>query len=446
MTKMKLSMVSLGCDKNAVDAELMLGDLKNAFDIYKEEYIDEADVVIVNTCGFIESAKQESIDKIIEVSGYKDGNLKMLIVAGCLSQRYSKELIDEMPEIDLLFGVNDYDKIREGINKFIDDGVRKIYLNTSKDILHEGERYIEEGTVSANVRISEGCNNRCTYCSIPSIRGAYRSRKIENIVEEVKFLSSKGIFEINLVAQDTTRYGIDLYGEKTLVKLIKEISKIEGIKWIRLFYAYPEEIEDDLIFEFRDNEKLVKYIDMPIQHISNNILKKMGRRGRKEGIVNILEKFKKEVKGMTIRTTFIIGFPSETEEDIEEIIEFVNMGYITWLGTFIFSREEGTKAYDMENQIDEEIASERQIRVMTAQQRITANKLKKYVTKDIDVLIENEIDGVYYGRCDFMAENVDGEVIVESEYELNIGEIYKVNVEDSVDYDLIGVVGNELSK
>ncbi len=313
MNKLKFGVISLGCDKNRIDAEIMINKISKDYEITNEPR--EADVIIVNTCGFIEAAKQESIDTILEMSKYKEGNCKVLIVTGCLSQRYGKELQELLPEVDVMIGVNDYDKLEEAVKRVIEKREKVYYCNYSDNVINEGERTLTTLSHYAYLRIGEGCDNFCTYCVIPRIRGRYRSRNMENILREARNLAKKGVKEIILVAQDTTRYGIDLYGKKMLPELIENISKIEEIEWIRVLYCYPEEIEQDFIDTIASNPKVCKYLDMPIQHISDDILKPMGRRSRKEQILNTIDKLRKGIPNISLRTSLIVGFPGENEDN-----------------------------------------------------------------------------------------------------------------------------------
>ncbi|AOR23293.1 30S ribosomal protein S12 methylthiotransferase RimO [Clostridium taeniosporum] len=446
MTKYKVGMVSLGCDKNRVDSEIILGRMNNEYEITNNA--KEADIIIVNTCGFIESAKQESIDTILEMAQYKNNyNCKLLIATGCLIQRYGKELVDLIPEIDIMLGVNDYNKIDKVITEFIEGNkVAAQLLNYSDDNINEGERIITTQKESAYIRIAEGCNNFCTYCIIPKIRGKFRSRKIENILSEAKDLAGKGVKELILIAQDTTMYGSDIYGKKTLHMLLKELSKIEGIKWIRVLYCYPEAIYDELIEEIATNEKVVKYLDIPIQHISDHVLKLMGRKTSKKDITDKIEKLRKSIPDIIIRTTFIVGFPQETEEDFQEIIEFLQKYKLDKVGVFKYSREENTPASKMDGQIDEEIKNKREERLMLSQEEISNNINKFKVGKKYDILIE-EYNGEHYkGRNFEMAPDIDGNVFFESQKKLNIGEFVKVKIIKNMEYDLIGVVEDESCK
>lgn len=444
MAAYKLGIISLGCDKNRVDTEIILGNLKDQFAITNNA--KEADIIIVNTCGFIESSKQESINTILEMAEYKKRyNCKVLIATGCLTQRYKKELQELMPEIDIILGVNDYDKIALAIEKFYNDR-EKIFLCSDNKVINEGERVITTGKNYAYVRISEGCNNNCTYCAIPKIRGPYRSRKMENIIKEVESLADQGIQELILIAQDTTMYGIDLYGEKCLPKLINEISKVEGIKWIRLLYAYPEEITDELIEVIANNPKVCKYIDMPIQHISNRILKRMGRRGTKEEIKSIIKKLQTKVKDIALRTTFIVGFPGETDEDFQELLTFARNNNFTHMGVFQYSQEEGTAAAKMKEQISKEIMAKREEEIMLLQQKVSLDNNISKIGKIYNTLIEKIEDNYFIGRTEHMAPEIDGLIYVDIKENVKVGSFVPVKVYEADEYDLKGEVYYESGK
>ncbi|GAA0078071.1 30S ribosomal protein S12 methylthiotransferase RimO [Clostridium sp. CTA-5] len=446
MTKYKVGLVSLGCDKNRVDSEIILGKMNKDYEITNNA--KEADVIIVNTCGFIESAKQESIDTILEMAEYKNNyKCKLLIATGCLTQRYGEELKNLIPEIDIMLGVNDYNKINEIITEFIEGNkLAEEFLNYSDENINEGNRILTTQKESAYIRIAEGCNNFCTYCIIPKIRGKFRSRKMENIINEAKDLAASGVKEIILIAQDTTRYGSDIYGQKNLHLLLKELAKIEEIKWIRVLYCYPEEIYDELIDEIANNKKVVKYLDLPIQHISDHVLKLMGRRTTKNDIINKINQLRKNISDMIVRTTFIVGFPQETNEDFNEIIEFLEEYKLDKVGVFKYSREENTPAARMDGQISEEIKAEREEKLMTIQEKISNNINKLKIGRVYDILVE-EYNGEYYkGRNFEMAPEIDGNVFFESSKPINIGEFVKVKIIKNMDYDLIGVVEDEPCK
>lgn len=441
MTKYKVGMVSLGCDKNRVDSEIMLGVMNKAYEITNNP--KEADIIIVNTCGFIEKAKQESIDTILEMANYKTKHqCKLLIATGCLTQRYGRELKELMPEIDIMLGVNDYNKIDKLIKDFItkenmEDKFTEV--NYSDENINEGERVLTTESSTAYIRIAEGCNNFCTYCIIPKIRGKFRSREMDSIIKEAKGLASKGVKELILIAQDTTLYGSDIYGKKSLHILLKELSKIDGIKWIRVLYCYPEEIYDELIDEIAVNDKVVKYLDLPIQHISNNILKLMGRKTTKEDIINKIDKLRDRVPGIALRTSLIVGFPNETEEDFKELKDFLLEYKLDKVGVFKYSREEGTPAAKMDGQVDEEIKDIRENELMLTQREISneINSLK--VGKIYDILVEGYNGEYYYGRNYEMAPEIDGSVLFTRHCAINKGDFTQVRIEKNTEYDLIGV-------
>lgn len=442
MAKYKVGMVSLGCDKNRVDSEIMLGVMNKEYEITNDP--KKADIIIVNTCGFIEKAKQESIDTILEMANYKTKyNCKLLIATGCLTQRYGKELQELMPEIDIMLGVNDYTKIDKLIREFIlkeNLGDKFTEVNYSDENINEGERILTTDNSTAYLRIAEGCNNFCTYCIIPKIRGKFRSREMESILKEAEGLAKKGIKELILIAQDTTLYGSDLYGKKSLHVLLNELSKVDGIKWIRVLYCYPEEIYDELITEMATNDKVLNYLDLPIQHISSKILKLMGRKTSKEDIINKIEKLRKEIPDIALRTSLIVGFPNETEEDFNELKDFLKEYKLEKVGVFKYSREEGTPAAIMDGQIDEEVKEAREKELMLLQSEISneINSLK--VGKTYDVLVEGFNGEYYYGRNYEMAPEIDGNVFFKKKHcESYKGEIVKVKIEENTEYDLIGV-------
>lgn len=445
-SKYKVGMVSLGCDKNRVDSEIILGKMSDEYEITNNP--KNADIIIVNTCGFIESAKQESIDTILEMANYKiNYKCKLLIATGCLTQRYGEELKTLIPEIDIMLGVNDYNKINEIITEFIDGNkLATELLNYSDENINEGKRIITTQRESAYIRIAEGCNNFCTYCIIPKIRGKFRSRKMENIINEARDLSESGVKEIILIAQDTTLYGSDIYGKKNLHVLLKELSKIEGIEWIRVLYCYPEEIYDELINEIACNEKVVKYLDIPIQHISDKILKLMGRKTSKKDIINKIQILRERVPEIVIRTTFIVGFPNETDEDFNEIIDFLKEHKLEKVGAFTYSQEEDTPAAKMDGQIDEEIKEKREEDLMLLQKNISEEINKLKIGKLYDILVEGYNGKCYYGRSYEMAPDIDANVLFESNAKIENGQFVKVKIVENMDYDLVGVVVDESCK
>lgn len=445
MEKYKVGMVSLGCDKNRVDSELILGSINKHYEITNDA--KEADIIIVNTCGFIESAKQESIDTILEMAEYKNKyKCKMLIATGCLTQRYGDELLDLIPEIDILMGVNDYMKLHRLILDFIKDQKRISSATYSDEGINEGIRLLTTKQHTAYVRIAEGCNNFCTYCIIPKIRGKFRSRLEKNILDEVKMLVNNGVKEIILIAQDLTDYGVDIYGKRMLHDLISKISKIEGVEWIRLLYCYPEEITDELIEEIAKNEKVVKYLDLPIQHISSSVLKKMGRRTNKEAIISKIDTLRSKVPGIALRTSLIVGFPGETDENFEELEKFLEDYKLENVGVFAYSQEENTPAAKMDYQVDEEVKIQRQNRLMAVQRNVvkTQNKLK--IGNIYDTIIDGNNGEYYIGRSYEMAPEIDGLIYIKKEKSLNLGDIVKVKIHDVMEYDLMGEVLDEFSK
>lgn len=445
MKKFKVGMVSLGCDKNRIDSEILLGTISNEYEITNNP--KEADIIIVNTCGFIETAKQESINTILEMAKYKtDYNCKLLIATGCLTQRYGEELSELMPEVDIMLGVNDYKKIYKLIREFISDSKKTLEVNYSDENINEGERILTTASHTAYIRIAEGCNNFCTYCIIPKIRGKFRSRSMESIIKEAQSLSKQGVKEIILVAQDSTLYGSDIYGEKSLHTLLRELSKVEGIEWIRLLYCYPEEIYDELIDEIAVNNKVVKYLDLPIQHISSKILKLMGRKTNKEDIINKIELIRSKVKGIVLRTSLIVGFPGEDEDSFNELKDFLKEYKLDKVGVFTYSREEGTPAAKMDNQIDEEIKKQREKELMLIQREVSREINELKINNIYDILIEGDNGEFYFGRNYEMIPDVDGKVYFKSEEKLEIGSIVKVQINKCTDYDLLGVVVYESCK
>lgn len=446
--KYKVGMVSLGCDKNRVDSEIILGSMSSEYTITSNP--KEADIILVNTCGFIESAKQESIDTILEMAEYKkDYQCRLLIATGCLTQRYGDELGKLIPEIDIMLGVNDYNKLNELITAFINEDKKSLeFINYSDDFINEGKRILTTKQSTAYIRIAEGCNNFCTYCIIPKIRGKFRSRKIENIINEAKDLVDQGVKEIILIAQDTTMYGTDIYGRQNLHELLQELSKIKDLRWIRILYCYPEELYDDLIEEIANNKKVVKYLDIPIQHISNHVLKLMARKTTKEHIIEKIKMLRTKVPEIIIRTTFIVGFPQETEEDFNEIIDFLKEFKLDKVGVFTYSQEEDTAAARMEGQIDEELKKIREEKLMLTQKDISESLNKLKIGKDYDILVEGYNGEYYYGRSFEMAPDIDGSVFFKCDTNINVetGSFVKVKIIESMDYDLIGVVVNESCK
>ena len=445
MEKFKVGMVSLGCDKNRIDSEILLGTISNEYEITNDP--KKADIIIVNTCGFIEKAKEESINTILEMAQYKTNyKCKLLIATGCLTQRYGEELKNLMPEIDIMLGVNDYKKLHKLIKEFISEQKTSLEVNYSDSNINEGERILTTASQTAYLRIAEGCNNFCTYCIIPKIRGKFRSRSMENILKEAESLSKKGVKEIILVAQDTTLYGSDIYGEKKLHILLKKLAEIQGIEWIRVLYCYPEEIYEELIDEIAVNKKVVKYLDLPIQHISSKILKRMGRKTNKEDIIEKIDLIRSKIKGINLRTSLIVGFPGEEEEDFEELKDFLKEYKLDKVGVFTYSREEGTPAANMENQIDENIKEKREKTLMMIQRSISKEINQLKINNIYDILVEGYNGEYYFGRNYEMIPEVDGKVFFKSENKIKNGEIVRVQIKSCTDYDLVGVVYNESSK
>ena len=411
---MNVGFISLGCSKNLVDTELAIGIFKNKkYNIVNDP--KKADIIVINTCGFIESAKEEAINTILEMAEYKKGRCKYLIAMGCLVERYKEELEKSLPEVDLFIKFSEYNKIGEMIDKLV---IGKI--ESEEQDYNRLENYIERvvttGSKTAYLRIAEGCSNRCTYCAIPYIRGPFESRKFEEILAEANDLAKKGYEEIIVIAQDTTKYGIDLYGKSRLAELLEELSKIEGIRWIRFLYAYPETITDELIQIVSKNEKICNYFDIPIQHISNKILKRMNRKSDSESIKKLLEKIRKQIPDVILRTSLIVGFPGETNEDFEKLYNFVKEAKFDKLGVFMYSKEDGTPAEKMPNQIHGNTKKSRYNKIMRLQKGISKENLEKRIGKEYEVLIENKtFDNKYWiGRTKMDVPEMDGVVYIEN--------------------------------
>lgn len=436
MDKYKIGLVSLGCDKNRIDSEIMLGMMKNKYELTDDSR--EADIIIVNTCGFIESSKQESIDTILEMAEYKKSHkCRLLMATGCLTQRYGEELLTLMPELDIILGVNNYGFLDQYVEKFISTKERIMALDYLDEGINEGERIITTGLgQTAYLRISEGCSNHCTYCIIPKIRGSYRSRQMDHILSEAKKLADSGVTEIIVVAQDTTRYGTDIYGKKSLPELLQRLKEIEGIRWIRVLYLYPEEFDDELIREIRDNEKVVKYLDLPIQHISDTVLKRMARRTKKEDILSLIEKLRKEIPDIVLRTSLIVGFPQETEEEFNELYDFVGDIRFDKLGVFTYSKEEGTAAALMKGQVKKADKDKRLDLIMTRQQEVSRNVNEKKIGRTYEVLVEGLGEEGYYGRSYEMAPEIDGLVFIDTDKDLVVGSYVNVKITEAAEYDL----------
>ena len=439
---MKIGFVSLGCPKNQLDAEVMLHELLAAgYEITADE--TQADAVIINTCAFIESAKRESIDSILDIAWLKENkSLKYIIVTGCLAERYRESIFEELPEVDAVLGVgsihNIVDAVRELEKK---KKCRYTSFLPNDEVELGGDRVLITPDYSAYIKIAEGCDNRCAYCAIPDIRGRFRSRSIEDIVAEAKQLDAIGVRELNIVAQDTTRYGLDIYGEYALHKLIRAITEATSIPWIRLMYCYPDKITDELIAEMRDNDRVVKYIDLPIQHISDNMLRAMNRHGDGKMIREVVAKLRREIPDITVRTTLIVGFPGETEEDFTELCEYVDEARFEHLGVFTYSREEDTPAYDFEDQIDEQVKADRMDIIMRRQLEINEERNSAMIGKTVRVLCEDfdTVSEVHYGRSAADAPDIDGKIYFKSEERIAPGSFVDVKVRKVMDYDLIGV-------
>nr|WP_303269121.1 30S ribosomal protein S12 methylthiotransferase RimO [uncultured Clostridium sp.] len=445
MSKFKVGMVSLGCDKNRVDSELILGSINKFYEITNNP--KEAEIIIINTCGFIESAKQESIDTILEMAEYKKTHkCKMIIATGCLTQRYGDELLELIPEIDILMGVNDYMKLHKLIVDFIKTEQRVSSTTYKDEGVNEGERILTTNSHTAYLRIAEGCNNFCTYCIIPKIRGKFRSRSKESILAEATSLVNQGVKEIILIAQDLTNYGEDLYGKNELHVLINEISNIKGLEWIRLLYCYPEEITDELIEVIANNPKVMKYLDLPIQHISNNILKMMARKTNKETIIGKINLLREKVPGITLRTSLIVGFPGETEEDFNELCRFLKNYKLDNVGVFTYSQEEGTAAAKLPNQVDEDVKIKRKEKLMNIQRGIVKDLNKLKIGNIYDTIIDGSTGEYYIGRNYEMAPEIDGLIYITKGKVIKKGDIIKVKITNIMEYDLVGDVWNESSK
>ena len=437
---MNILFVSLGCDKNLADTEAMLGLLAaKGYHMTDDETL--ADIIIINTCCFIHDAKEESVQTILEMAEYKKtGSLKALVVTGCLAQRYQQEILDEIPEVDVILGTSSFDEIIEAVEEAL-EGKHGMHL---KDIdalpLIEGKRLVTTGGHYAYLKIAEGCDKHCTYCIIPKIRGNFRSVPMERLIKEAEDLASQGVKELILVAQETTLYGKDLYGEKSLHKLLRKLCKISGIYWIRILYCYPEEITDELIEVMKEEKKICHYLDLPIQHASNRILKRMGRRTSKEQLMEIIGKLKKEIPDIALRTTLITGFPGETQEDHEELMQFVDEMEFDRLGVFTYSQEEDTPAALMEDQIEGEVKEERQAELMELQQEIAFDMAEDMIGREVLVMVEGKVadENAYVGRTYKDAPNVDGLIFINTEEELMSGDFVKVKVTGVLEYDLIG--------
>ena len=442
----KIYMHSLGCSKNLVDSENMLGLLtKKGYKV--TDFADKADYIIINTCSFINDAQQESVNAILSAADIKNNINKKakIIVTGCLSQRFGEELGKEIPEVDIIVGTGGFERINEFIDEY--EKNKKLLVDTTIEL--DIDKDIPRNSLTENwysyLKIAEGCSNHCTYCVIPQLRGPYKSRKIENIVEEAKILAKNGAKEIIIIAQDTSKYGLDIYNEKKLHEVIRKVSEIESVQWIRIHYLYPEDIYDELINEFKNNPKLVRYFDIPMQHINDRILKRMNRNTNRKQIIDLINKIRSEVDGAIIRTSLITGFPGETEDEHEELKKFLEEYKLDRVGIFKYSREEHTPAYKLPEQIDEDVKEERQNELMEIQLGVSYQNNLSKIGKTYDVLIEEkDVENIYVGRTYMDSIEIDGCVYVTSDEELSLGNIYKVKINDALEYDLMGDVIDEL--
>lgn len=437
---MNILFISLGCDKNLVDTEVMLGLLASrGYEMTDDE--EQADIVVINTCCFIHDAKEESIQNILEMAELKkDGRIKALIVTGCLAQRYRQEILDEIPEVDEVLGTTAYDKILDAVDEAL-SGRHSVILSDLEALpLPDTKRLVTTGGHFAYLKIAEGCDKHCTYCIIPKIRGEFRSVPMERLIREAQELADQGVKELILVAQETTLYGKDLYGEKSLHRLLRELCKISGLRWIRILYCYPEEIYDDLIQTIKEEPKICNYLDLPIQHASDGILKRMGRRTSKQELVDIIGKLRSEIPDICLRTTLITGFPGETQEQHEELMDFIDEMEFERLGVFTYSPEEDTPAAVMPGQIDEEVKLDRQAELMELQQEIAFDNAQEMIGREVLVMVEGKVadENAYVGRTYRDAPNVDGLIFINTDEELLSGDFAQVKVTGAVDYDLIG--------
>lgn len=445
----KVFIETLGCPKNQIDSEMMLG-LLSAQKYGLAEFVDEADIIIVNTCGFIESAKEESIFTITDLLPNKtEGKCDTFIVAGCLVERYAEDLKSELPEVDIFIGTTKFPKIVEAIENFNKDHDPIVNIGDIDILIPENiPRVKTTPSYTAYLKISEGCDNNCTYCIIPKLRGKYRSRKFDDILEEAKRLVESGAKELIIIAQDTIRYGQDLYNKNRLSDLLRALCKINDLEWIRVMYAYPDEIDEELILTFKEEDKILNYIDMPIQHASNSVLKRMNRRTSQEQIRDVVLTFRKHIPQMMIRTTLIVGFPGETEAEFTDLYEFIEEMKFGRLGVFTYSKQDGTPAGLMKQQIDDDIKERRMNAIMELQQGISYNNNGYYMAKTVSVIVEEKVENesVYMGRASFDAPEIDGSVYINTESTLEIGSIVQVEINDYMEYDLIGGLKDESSK
>ncbi|MBR0442937.1 MAG: 30S ribosomal protein S12 methylthiotransferase RimO [Clostridia bacterium] len=439
---MKVGFVSLGCPKNQLDTEVMLHHVLSAgYEITPDE--TEADVVIINTCAFIESAKQEAIDNILDIAWLKENrDLKAIIVTGCLVERYHAQILEELPEVDAILGVGSIHDIVKALEAVSDKNRTEKYVSVKDHDCVElgGDRVLTTPEYMAYLKIAEGCDNRCTYCAIPSIRGKFRSRPMDDLIKEAKTLEELGVRELTIVAQDITRYGLDLYGEYSLHKLLRRITDETSIPWIRLLYCYPDKMTDELIAEIRDNDRILKYVDMPLQHVSDHMLRLMNRHGDGKTVREVVAKLRREIPDLTLRTTFIVGFPGETQEDFDELCEFVKETRFEHMGAFPYSREEGTPAYSLPDQIDEQLKQDRLDIIMRMQMHINEQQNEQKVGKVIRVLVEDydPVSEAHFGRSKADAPDIDGKVYFGSARRIAPGSFVDVQVDEVVDYDVYG--------
>lgn len=437
--QLKVGIVSLGCDKNRVDSEVMLTYLRNAGYVFTSDP-EKADIIIINTCGFIANARKESMDTIVEMINFKKkGSCKKLVVTGCMPQLWIKEMREELPEVDIFLGIDQYPHIAEHIAKSFDKSTKLIQAGSQDVVPYVQHRIVTTPTHYAYLKISDGCDNYCTFCTIPFIRGSYRSRNMESILNDAQDLVDDGARELIIIAQDITRYGIDSYGKPMLITLIRELSKIEKLEWIRLLYCYPEVITNELIEEMQNNPKLCKYIDIPLQHVSNNILKRMNRHTTKQDIIKLILSIQSQPKFIAVRTTFMVGFPGETEADFKELYNFVKEYKLTHVGFFSYSKEENTAAGKMPDQIPEKIKQKRLVSLVRLQKEIVKQNNKKFIGKTFDVCIEgfDYQKGLFFGRTEYQSPEIDTLVFVKSNVDLQEGKKYPCKITKAVGYDMI---------
>lgn len=444
----KVLFISLGCDKNLADSEEMLGLLvENGYEITNEE--SEAEVIVINTCAFIHDAKEESVNSILEMAQYKEnGKLKALLVTGCLAQRYQKEITEEIPEVDAVLGTGSWDELIQALDKVFEGEKYLDFQSIDRLPRAAGKRVITTGGYYDYLKIAEGCDKCCTYCIIPKLRGKYRSIPMEKLAAQAEYLASQGVRELIVVAQETTVYGQDLYGEKSLHILLKKLCRIPGIQWIRILYCYPEEIYPELIQTMKEERKICHYLDLPIQHCNNRILKRMGRRTTKEELIQIVETLRKEIPGIILRTTLITGFPGETQEEHEELMEFIDTMEFDRLGVFTYSAEEDTPAARMPDQIDEEEKQRRQAELMELQQEISIDKGNARIGSEVEVMVEGKVadENAYVARTYGDAPGVDGYLFINTDTQLMSGDFAMVHVTGALEYDLIGELKDEYTE